>query len=101
MQGLYLWVGVSLLCISVSLGTAQADTLGTTEPASLLDRAKGKVKDLISKVRQPSPSGSGKTNPTPPSAGASSGGTGGKLKETIKKVRKSEIIKILTTWVYL
>ena len=98
MQGLYLWVGVSLLCISVSLGIAQADTLGTPEPASLLDRAKGKVKDLISKVRQPSPSGSGKTNPTPPPAGASSGG---KLKETIKKVRKSEIIKILTPWVYL
>ena len=61
------------------LDIARADT---TEPTSLLNRAKGKVKDLISKVRPPSSSGN--TSPAP----ASSGGTRDKVKETIKKVRE-------------
>ena len=70
------------LCVSLVIHISKGDT---TENPGILNRAKSKVKDLISNIRKPS----SERDPPPAPTVTRGAGAGGKLKEKIKKVNKS------------
>ena len=79
--------GVSLYCLALFVllfSEVKRVESSTTEATSLLNRAKNKVKDLITRVRQPA-SSAGRDD-TPAAVPSSQGSSGSKLKDVLKKV---------------
>ena len=92
MRSLHL-CGAVYLCVILCLDITEGDT---TESSGIFNRAKSKVKDLISNIRKPDRD----RDPPPPAPPPPTvtRGTGGSLKEKIKKVRKAWNIPLLTNF---